>query len=766
MTKPPDIGPPPDSGAWPGLSDETRQRFEFAAELASDGLLVFGPGDRILYASAASAQLLGFSRRDLAYMTAEDIFPQSGRQAWAEARDLARQNPGVRQTANLTAAPAWGLEVEVEAGLIVPPDSPEVLVSLRDISLARVMERGLLKSNQFLRHIIMNSVDGIIAADVSGNILLYNQGAAHILGWSEDEAMSRMVVADFFEPGVLKSLLERHRLDDPNDGPSGRLNPCEVKMRRRSGKPVPVILTLSSVFEWGEEVAVVGIFTDLSHRLAMERELKETRDYLKNVMDNAYDMIITTDLDTNIVSFNRGGERILGYSREELYGRSVEMLYQSPEERRALLRRMEHFDGAMTNYETKLRHKNGALVDINLTLSLLTDNDGKVVGTVGISKDITLQKKAEAELRKTKDYLNAIVENTPDVIITTDLDRRIVSFNRGAERILGYSRDEVLGMNIEDLYVDPEERQALTLYLAEQNNSVNYETQLKDKSGRVVDIDLTLSHLRDNRGETLGTVGISKDITEKKRVEAELEQKKAELEEAQLQIMHAEKMASLGKLATSVAHEINNPLGGILLFCEMILEEMTEQDPNRPDVLQIREQTLRCKEIVKGLLEFGRMTGTHWAFIDLNRTVERGIALFANQAIFQNIEIVRELDPELPQIMGDASQLNQVFTNLIINAVDAMEGQGTLTLRTWLDEAAEEVVIQFQDTGRGIDPEVLPRIFDPFFTTKEVGEGVGLGLSTSYGIVLKHNGRIEVASVPGRGATFSVHLPLEAVDQE
>ena len=391
------------------------------------------------------------------------------------------------------------------------------------------------------------------------------------------------------------------------------------------------------------------------------------------------------------------------------------------------MRRVEHFDGAVSNFETKLRHKNDSLVDISLTLSLLTDNEGKVMGTVGISKDITDRVKAETELQKTKDYLNAIVENTPDMIITTDLDKKIVSFNRGAERMLNIKREEVLGVNIEDLYVDPDERRALARLLSDVDTSVNYETQLRDSKGQKVDIDLTLSHLKNNRGETIGTVGISKDITEKKRVEAELALKNAELEEAKLQILHNEKMASLGKLATSVAHEINNPLGGILLFCEMILEDINDDDPNRPDLLQIREQTMRCKEIVKGLLEFGRMTGTQYSFIDLNRTVEQGIALFANQAIFHNVLVVKDLDPDLPQIMGDASQLNQVFTNLIINAVDAMKGVGTLTIKTAQDLVKEEVRISFMDTGCGISPDVKPRLFEPFFTTKPIGEGGGVG---------------------------------------
>ena len=750
----------------PTGTDRIRQRFETAAELANDGLLVCDQTGKISYASTTASRLLGYARAELTNRSVKGLLSLADQRNFDILRQEALSQPGQALTTEAAAVPAWGQALEVEITVIAAPQGDELFISFRDLSLSKIMEKELLKSNQFLRKIIMGSVDGIMAADVSGNIMLFNEGAVRMLGWTESEVIGVKAVADFLEPGMAKEIQIRLHRDDPRDGPVGSMNPMEVNMVARSGEIIPVNMSVSSIVEWGQEVATVGIFTDLRERVKMERALKETRDYLNNVLENAFDMIITTDLNTNIVSFNRGAERLLGYRRDEVLGISVESFYPDAEERRALMRRMEHFDGVVTNYETRLKRKDGVLVDISMTLSLLYDNSGKIIGTVGISKDITARKRAERELQETKDYLNAIVENAPDMIITTNLEKNIVSFNRGAEKILGYQRDEVLGKHIETLYVEPGERQALAKYLDSQTTSVNYETQLRAKDRRVVDIDLTLSHLKNKDGRVIGTLGISKDITEKKRVEAELEQKKEELEEAQLQIMHAEKMASLGKLATSVAHEINNPLGGILLFCEMILEEIPEDDANRPDLMQIREQTLRCKEIVKGLLEFGRMTDTHYSFIEINRTVEQGIALFANQAILQDIEIVRDLDPKMPQIMGDASQLNQVFTNLIINAVDAMEGKGILTISTRLDEEAEEVLVSVGDTGQGIDPEVRPRLFEPFFTTKPVGEGVGLGLSTSYGIVKRHNGRIEVESEPGKGSVFTVHLPIDGPEQE
>ena len=469
----------PRTDSWPEPSD-FRQRFETTVDLVTDGLLILDGQDRVVFASAAALELLGFSQEELLGRIASELFTAEGFESLTTLRQEARLHPGRRQTTTLTAMPSWGQALEVEVILIAPAEGSETYLSLRDVSLSKIIEKELRKSNQFLRKIIMNSVDGIIAADVSGNILLFNQGATRMLGWTEEEVIGIMGLSDLFAPGVSEEVTMRLRRDDPRDGPAGLLNPLDVTVVNKSGEHLPVSLTFSSIYEWGEEVAAVGIFSDLRERVAMERALKETRDYLNNVLENAFDMILTTDLNRNIVAFNRGGERILGYSRAELIGQSVEMLYANPAERRSLMRRVEHFDGGVSNYETKLKHKNGTLVDISLTLSLLYDNEGKVVGTVGISKDITARKKAEADLRQTRDYLNAIVENTPDMIITTDLNRRIVSFNRGAEKILGYDRAQILGVDIEDLYVEPEERQVLMRYLDDQpEGSVNYETQLR-----------------------------------------------------------------------------------------------------------------------------------------------------------------------------------------------------------------------------------------------------------------------------------------------
>jgi signal transduction histidine kinase len=208
-----------------------------------------------------------------------------------------------------------------------------------------------------------------------------------------------------------------------------------------------------------------------------------------------------------------------------------------------------------------------------------------------------------------------------------------------------------------------------------------------------------------------------------------------------------------------VAHEINNPLGGILTFSMLALEDCDDDHPLKQSLEVIVKQTLRCRETVKGLLDFARQSSAAPSLTEVNSVVDKTLGLLENQTIFQNIRTVRNFSPELPNVLIDAGQLQQVVINLVINAVDAMEENGVLTIETRKAPRTEEILIRISDTGKGIPEEILPLIFEPFFTTKKVGKGTGLGLSIVHGIVTRAGGKIEVAS-SSKGATFTIRLPI------
>jgi len=237
-----------------------------------------------------------------------------------------------------------------------------------------------------------------------------------------------------------------------------------------------------------------------------------------------------------------------------------------------------------------------------------------------------------------------------------------------------------------------------------------------------------------------------------------------------LRAARAEKMASLGQLAAGVAHEINNPLTGILLYGGLLLEDLPKDDPKHQDMQSIIEDANQCRNIVKSLLAYSRQTSANKATLDLNELVEQSLSLIRDQSLFINIKVVKEFSDEKMLIKVDRSQLNQVIVNLVINAVDAMERKGTLTIRTYCDKgkrkgdgkkaAAGFAYLEVSDTGCGISEDNLPRIFDPFFTTKDPGKGTGLGLSTVFGITQENSGNIWVKETSQAGTTFILELPL------
>ena len=240
-----------------------------------------------------------------------------------------------------------------------------------------------------------------------------------------------------------------------------------------------------------------------------------------------------------------------------------------------------------------------------------------------------------------------------------------------------------------------------------------------------------------------------------------LRKRDEELKEfAKKRIMESERLAIVGQLAAGVAHEMNNPIQGILTYSHLLLEKAPNGDPSRISIEKIAKQATRCREIIRGLLDFSRQSQPHVRPYDVNSILEESISLLENQASFQNIKLLKYLDKNIPLTAVDPSQIQQVFMNIIINAAEAMNGHGSITLTSRKNSQDEFVEIEFADTGHGIREEDFDHIFDPFFTTKDPGHGTGLGLAISYGIIKKHQGTIEVESRVGKGTTFIIRLPV------
>jgi PAS domain S-box-containing protein len=386
-------------------------------------------------------------------------------------------------------------------------------------------------------------------------------------------------------------------------------------------------------------------------------------------------------------------------------------------------------------------------------------DDDRIEAVVSMDFDLPPRSEIEAELHRTNALLRNLILSAVDGVIAADKAGKILIFNDTAAEVFGYSVEEALeDLDISEIYPDNMEYEVMRRLRAEEHGGKGklrfYEVDVLHKDGTRIPIRLNAAIVYEGDRE-VATIGFFHDMRP-------ILQVKQELEQTQLQLLQSEKMASLGKLAAGVAHQLNNPVGGITLYTKLVLEEYDLPEEAREDLVRVLKDAERCRDTIKELLEFTRQTRHLMRPHDFNRAVERTLFLLENQTLFHNIRIERNLAEALPSVICDIQQMNHLLMNIILNAAQAMDGNGTLRLRTSLSPGGERVRLEVSDTGPGIAEDVLPRIFEPFFTTKEEGRGTGLGLSLVYGIVENHGGRISVNNRPRGGARFVIELPVKA----
>lgn len=364
----------------------------------------------------------------------------------------------------------------------------------------------------------------------------------------------------------------------------------------------------------------------------------------------------------------------------------------------------------------------------------------------------------EEKLNRSHALMESLLLNAVDCVVAADMAGEIFLFNHSAVGLFGYGKEEALNtLNVKNIYPTGVAYDVMKKLRSNTHGGKGrlerYLVDVVDKKGERIPISLNASIVYEEDQE-IATIGFFHD----RRGQIKM---RKELENTQIQLLQAEKMASLGKLAAGVAHQLNNPLGGITLFAKLMMEEYDLPENAGADLNRILKDAERCRDTVKELLEFARQTRHLMQPNNINTLLRRTLFLLENQALFQNITVRQHLDADLPLVSSDAQQLNHLFMNIILNAAQAMDGKGTLTLTTSRNEDNGCVRIQISDTGPGIPEQVISHIFEPFFTTKEEGQGTGLGLSLAYNIVESHGGRISAVNNPRTGATFTVDLPLK-----
>ena len=389
--------------------------------------------------------------------------------------------------------------------------------------------------------------------------------------------------------------------------------------------------------------------------------------------------------------------------------------------------------------------------------SPILNHDGEVVYIIESFRDVSRLKVLEKTLEETKDFLEKIVQSSASAILAADMNGELLLANKAAEDLFGYTINQAARkITAVDLY-PPGVAHDIMKKLRDDSQGgkgklPSTALSIINNDGEEIPVEMTAAIIYDENLE-VATMGIYNDLREKLAVQKQLK-------EAQAQLMQKEKMAFLGQLAAGVAHEINNPLTGILFYANLALESLESDNPLKEDLDFIIQDVHRCRDIVKSLLIYSRQQTESKDIIHLNDLVSQGMVLIRDQKVFAEVEVVRELADEMMMIQAEKNQMCQVVINLVMNAIDAMDGKGKLTIRTYRDKAAKKAYLEISDTGCGIPKKNLPKIFDPFFTTKELGKGTGLGLSTVYGIVRENQGRISVKDTGPEGTTFLVELPL------
>lgn len=499
----------------------------------------------------------------------------------------------------------------------------------------------------------------------------------------------------------------------------------------------------------------------------MRKEDEITKENLENILESMEGGVLAIDKNARITYFNRSAEEITGYKREEVLNKDCcDILKSDLCEKTCPLKETTETGKPVFNYEIMVTNRSGNKVPVNITTSPLRSSNNEIIGAIENFRDLTRHKGLWGKLRQERNKAQQYLNIAGVIIIAINENGVVTLINRKGCDVLGYKEEEIIGKNWFDLCVPERDRKrrkdVFKKVMAGINEEVeDYENSILTKSGEERIIEWHNTTLTEEKGHIIGTLSSGKDITKRKQTEEEL--------------IRSEKLASLGQLAASVAHEVNNPLSGILVYVKLLLKKyqskelQTEVTENH--LLKMEKELERTTRIIRNLLDFARQSEPTMRPVEINKVVDAALLLVGHQISLENISLEKKLEPHLPLVLADFDQIQQVLINIILNSTQAMPDGGNLTIATsavegtTIGESLKNVVsIDIKDTGVGISKENLDKLFTPFFTTKEKGKGVGLGLSVVHGIIGRHKGKIEVDSEPNVGTTFTIYL--EAMDEQ
>ncbi|MFP5223272.1 MAG: PAS domain S-box protein [Acidobacteriota bacterium] len=768
----------------------SEERYRRIVETANEGICILDASFTITNVNRVFSQMLGYEEQELLGRPLAELFVQEELPDHHQREKERRAGQPGRYERRFLRKDGRILTTIISAMPIMtgPGEFLGSVAMITDVTEAKLAERALRESEARYRSVIENISDVYYRTDTSGNLIMLSPSCAKLLGYDTVNDILGYPNARFWQhPERRGDFLERIRTE-------GEVRDYEVVLVRRDGTPVTV--STSSKFYHDADGAIAGvegIFRDITERKQAEEALRDNEERLRVIFDTSPSAIFLVDPRGRVVLANNRTSELFGYTREALFGKAYPELV-SPEQREFgnnLMRALMAGEIDHVSLERRYLRSTGDAFWGQLAGRRLEGPAGEFKGLVGMITDITERKHAEEQLEAAYELTNSILDSIPAAIVSLDEEGRITHFNRSAQVLSGTSFRQALGAPLHavlpHLPFSPSQMEEARLTRA----TIKAMRTAMDVAGRHRLMDIMLFPL-DVAGNVRMAVTLE-DVTERVRVEEVMVQ--------------TEKMMSVGGLAAGMAHEINNPLGGILQSIQIIKRRLSPDIPrndeaarelglNLDDVLRylesreipsfvdaIQDSGVRAAHIVSNMLEFSRFSESKRTPADLCHVVDKAVELASNdydlkkRFDFRRVQIERVFDPELPLVRCTRTELEQVIFNLVKNAAQAMAGVGAdkdaalepekphLILRLARD--GNFARIEVEDNGPGMTEEVRRRVFEPFYTTKPPGDGTGLGLSVSYFIITtNHRGTIEVESQPGRGTKFIIRLPLEASAEE
>jgi PAS domain S-box-containing protein len=590
--------------------------------------------------------------------------------------------------------------------------------------------------------------NGMLLVDESGTIVMVNASALRQFGYERGEVLGKSV--EMLIPGPFRADHRQHRagfMQAPQTRSMG--GGRELSGLRKDGSEFAVEIGLTPI-QTTKGMGVVASIVDITERRKSEEAIRQSEERYRRLVEVSPDAIFVTRED-RIVFINDRGVKLFGVnSPDDIVGKSpLELIH--PDDHAAVRARIQELiEGRETVplVEEKILRLDGRVVDVEISAARFIDYEG--IGIQVVLRDIGERKRISRTLQKERDFIAAVMETAGALVVVLNRDGRILRFNRACEETTGYSTEEVLGRRVWDLFVIPEEVDAVKAVFerlrgGEPRN--DYENYWKGKDGILRRISWSNTVLTDPSGTIDYVVASGIDITDFKHM--------------QEQLRKTERIAELGTLASGMAHEIGTPMNVILGRAEYLLQR-TADEGMKKGLTTIITQVERITKVMNQLLAFARRRTPERRAVDLGEIVDDSLEMFKERIAHSRITVEKTIEPSLPLVRADRDQLIQVLINLVMNSIHAMPEGGRLRLS--LDRENSHARLGVSDTGHGMPEETRSKVFEPFFTTKDFGKGTGLGLTVVKGIIEEHGGTIAVESAVDKGTTFWIRLPLEGAE--